>query len=699
MANLKLSHIYKVYENGHKAVNDFNIDIDDKEFIVFVGPSGCGKSTTLRMIAGLEEITAGDLFIGDTLVNDMEPKDRDIAMVFQNYALYPHMTVYDNMAFGLKNQHMPNDQIRERVLEAAKILDIEDYLERKPKAMSGGQRQRVALGRAIVRNPKVFLLDEPLSNLDAKLRAQMRTEITKLHKKLQTTFIYVTHDQVEAMTMGTRIVVMKLGYVQQIDTPLNLYNKPGNKFVAGFIGTPQMNFFDVTLLRNGDKVKVSFVKTNEKVRNTDDVADEEIKPVETTVEPNSEELESFELDYEVLSKVHDDYLHGDKVVTFGIRPDHLKIVDHETDLHAKVNVIEQLGNESIVYAQLNGSEASITGAGQIIIKIPAGTTYEAGTLVNVEVDSSKVHFFDKETEVTLINDVPDYAKFDAEVKDGKMNFLGSKVALPAFFAEKFGDLAKVSIQVPPSACIDEGKDFKLKVHKVEEFEGKKLVSLVLGDRYLFLLTNKDVKEGEDFSFSLENQKLTVLNGEEVILNPIGSTESLIGTFVKRTEPEHLFKINKTWMNEEEIAEEAKLTGAEVETLKSSAVKEKDGKRVHFYYNIKDDLNQEDGKGVSFRTPMPKVVKITTIEGPSCYTKEYKYVLDRNDLVLSKEANGLHGKVEKIIDYGNVVYALLKVGVQDLLVKVDRKFAEKEIYVSFEADKAEVFQIEIDMRIC
>jgi multiple sugar transport system ATP-binding protein len=535
------------------------------------------------MIAGLEEITAGDLFIGDTLVNDMEPKDRDIAMVFQNYALYPHMTVYDNMAFGLKNQHMPNDQIRERVLEAARILDIEDYLERKPKAMSGGQRQRVALGRAIVRNPKVFLLDEPLSNLDAKLRAQMRTEITKLHKKLQTTFIYVTHDQVEAMTMGTRIVVMKLGYVQQIDTPLNLYNKPGNKFVAGFIGTPQMNFFDVTLLRNGDKVKVSFIKNNEKVRNTDDVASEDIKPVEAVVNTDSENLESFELDYEVISKVHDDYLHGDKVVTFGIRPDHLKVVDHKTDLQAKVNVIEQLGNESIIYAQLNGQEASITGAGQIIIKIPAGVTYEPGSIINVEVESDKVHFFDKETEVTLINDVPDYAKFDAEIKGDKMDFLGSKVALPPYFDEKIGDLKKVSSEVPPSACIDDGKDYKLKVHKVEQFGDKKLVSVILGDRYLFLLTNKEVKEGDDFAFSLENQKLTVLNGEEVVLAPVSDKESLVGTFVKRTEKEHLYKINKTWMNEDEILDLAKndlkannievSLDEKVNELKSSAIKE------------------------------------------------------------------------------------------------------------------------------
>ena len=219
MAGLKLNHIYKVYENGTKAVSDFNMEIKDKEFIVFVGPSGCGKSTTLRMIAGLEEITAGDLFIDDKLVNDLEPKDRKVTMVFQNYALYPHMTVYENMAFGLKIAKLPKAEIDQRVHEAAKILDIEEYLQKKPKEMSGGQRQRVALGRAIVRHPKVFLLDEPLSNLDAKLRATMRTEISKLHNKLQTTFIYVTHDQTEAMTMGTRIVVMKKGVVQQIDTP------------------------------------------------------------------------------------------------------------------------------------------------------------------------------------------------------------------------------------------------------------------------------------------------------------------------------------------------------------------------------------------------------------------------------------------------------------------------------------------------
>ncbi len=258
MSSLSLKHIYKVYPGNVTAVKDFNLDIEDKEFIVFVGPSGCGKSTTLRMIAGLEEISQGELYIDGNIVNNIAPKDRDIAMVFQNYALYPHMTVYDNMAFGLKLRKIPKNEIDEKVKEAARILDIEHLLDRKPKALSGGQRQRVALGRAIVREPKVFLMDEPLSNLDAKLRVQMRTEISKLHKKLQTTFIYVTHDQTEAMTMGSRIVVMKDGLIQQVDTPQQIYAYPANMFVAGFIGSPQMNFIDSKLEEKNEKTYIVF---------------------------------------------------------------------------------------------------------------------------------------------------------------------------------------------------------------------------------------------------------------------------------------------------------------------------------------------------------------------------------------------------------------------------------------------------------
>ena len=257
MASLSLTHMNKTYPNGFEAVKDFNLEIKDKEFIIFVGPSGCGKSTTLRMIAGLEDISSGELKIDEQLVNNVEPKDRDIAMVFQNYALYPHMTVYDNMAFGLKMRKVPKDQIREMVLEAARILDLEDLLKRKPKALSGGQRQRVAMGRAIVRNPKVFLMDEPLSNLDAKLRVQMRIEISKLHQKLGSTIIYVTHDQTEAMTLGTRIVVMKDGVIQQVDSPKELYAHPCNKFVAGFIGSPQMNFLDGVISKDHSDIYIT----------------------------------------------------------------------------------------------------------------------------------------------------------------------------------------------------------------------------------------------------------------------------------------------------------------------------------------------------------------------------------------------------------------------------------------------------------
>ena len=256
MASISLKNICKKYPNGFEAVKNFNMEIEDKEFIIFVGPSGCGKSTTLRMVAGLEDISSGELLIDGRLVNDVEPKDRDIAMVFQNYALYPHMTVYDNMAFALKLRKTPKEEIDKMVRDAAKILDLEKLLDRKPKALSGGQRQRVAMGRAIVRNPKVFLMDEPLSNLDAKLRVQMRTEISKLHQRLGTTIIYVTHDQTEAMTLGTRIVVMKDGVVQQIDSPQNLYNAPANLFVAGFIGSPQMNFVDAVCQVNGKKVNL-----------------------------------------------------------------------------------------------------------------------------------------------------------------------------------------------------------------------------------------------------------------------------------------------------------------------------------------------------------------------------------------------------------------------------------------------------------
>ena len=369
MASLSLKNVCKVYPNGFVAVKDFNLDIADQEFIIFVGPSGCGKSTTLRMIAGLEEISSGELWIGDKLVNDVEPKDRDIAMVFQNYALYPHMTVYDNMAFGLKLRKVPKADIDKAVHEAAKILDIEHLLDRKPKALSGGQRQRVAMGRAIVRSPKVFLMDEPLSNLDAKLRVQMRVEISKLHQRLQTTIIYVTHDQTEAMTLGTRIVVMKDGVIQQVDTPQNLYEKPQNLFVAGFMGSPQMNFLDAVVEVNGDAVNLK-------------VADISI-PL-----PPAKAKKLIEGGY------------AGKTVTFGIRPE--DVYDSEMFIEtakcvfeSTIKVYELLGAEVYLYCDL--AEFPITA------RVDSRTTARPGDKVKFAFDVEKIHVFDKETEQIITN--------------------------------------------------------------------------------------------------------------------------------------------------------------------------------------------------------------------------------------------------------------------------------------------------------
>ncbi|MDO5143252.1 MAG: sn-glycerol-3-phosphate ABC transporter ATP-binding protein UgpC [bacterium] len=371
MASVSLQHIYKVYQGGVTAVSDFNLEIKDKEFIVLVGPSGCGKSTTLRMVAGLEEISDGELYIGDRLVNDVAPKDRDIAMVFQNYALYPHMTVFDNMAFGLKLRKTPKDEIKRRVEEAAKILDIAHLLNRKPKALSGGQRQRVALGRAIVREPKVFLFDEPLSNLDAKLRVAMRTEITKLHQRLQTTFIYVTHDQTEAMTMASRIVVMKDGVVQQVDTPQNLYDYPTNEFVAGFIGSPQMNFFDVRLKKEGQDIVAVWGENK-------------------IVVPQSK----------VARLVSEDYI--GKEVVMGIRPENINddpealAAFSTATVSVDVEVTEQMGSETYLYMTTTGKD------GNIVARVNPRTTSRAGDKVKVAFDVNHLHFFDKETEKTIM---------------------------------------------------------------------------------------------------------------------------------------------------------------------------------------------------------------------------------------------------------------------------------------------------------
>ena len=385
MSGLLLKGINKVYPSGVQAVFDFCLDIRDKEFIVLVGPSGCGKSTTLRMIAGLEEISSGELYIDGKLVNDVVPKDRDIAMVFQNYALYPHMSVYDNMAFGLKLRKVPKEIIDQKVKAAAEILGITDYLSRKPKALSGGQRQRVALGRTIVREPKVFLLDEPLSNLDAKLRASMRTEISKLHARLATTFIYVTHDQVEAMTMGTRIVVMKDGFMQQVDTPQNLYDYPVNLFVAGFIGTPQMNFFkNSTLISENGKIYINFIGNN-KILLPKSVA-ARIKNV-------------------------NEYLGTGKSITLGVRPEDIHqdqmfiSSSPETVVQARIEVIEKLGAETQIYCELDheGKESSvIDNSTQMIAKISSRAVVSLNDVIELAFDAHHIHMFDGETEASLL---------------------------------------------------------------------------------------------------------------------------------------------------------------------------------------------------------------------------------------------------------------------------------------------------------
>lgn len=368
MSNVSLKNISKIYEGGTIAVNNINIEIQDKEFVVLVGPSGCGKTTTLRMIAGLEDITKGDLLIDGVIVNDVLPKNRDIAMVFQNYALYPHMTVFENMAFGLKLRKIPKQEIQTRVNEAAAILGLNEYLNRKPKALSGGQRQRVALGRAIVRKPKVFLFDEPLSNLDAKLRVQMRTEISRLHHQLGTTMIYVTHDQTEAMTMGDRIVVMKDGIIQQVDTPINLYKNPVNKFVAGFIGSPAMNFLEGSIVKSNG---LQFLSSGGNLK--------------------------VDFSGAILTML-EKYIN--KKIWLGIRPediydevDSVKF-NNVTQLDVKIDLVEPMGNESYLYFNIDDV--------QCLARVTSRESIKDGLIRKLKINNEKIHLFDFQSELKMV---------------------------------------------------------------------------------------------------------------------------------------------------------------------------------------------------------------------------------------------------------------------------------------------------------
>lgn len=622
MADLKLQHIYKVYPNGAKAVNDFNLDIENKEFIVFVGPSGCGKSTTLRMIAGLEEITAGDLYIDGKLVNALSPKDRDIAFVFQNYALYPHMTVYDNMSFSLKNQHLPKDEINTRVLEAAKILDIEEYLSRKPKEMSGGQRQRVALGRAIVRNPKVFLLDEPLSNLDAKLRAQMRTEITKLHKKIGTTFIYVTHDQVEAMTMGSRIVVMKDGFIQQIDTPINLYNKPANKFVAGFIGTPQMNFFDVTL-----------------------------KKQEKEVEVKIDEIFDFFIPFDIVSKVDKKYLDGEKKIILGCRSEHIKIA--EKGIPCKINLVEELGNESIIYAQFNlNDDVSVVDTKQIILKAPALVNYKIGDIIKIQFDLSFIHLFDAETEESILNDIPSVNRLDTAIKENKAILFGKEITLPPVFEKKLCD-DNYEVLIPPSSFID-GEDFSLRVKKCEKIGESYLLTLDNGDYNLFAISSKEHKVRTKYSFSIKFDELTFVSNGKVILEAVSKTLSLKGWF----------------------------TSKKIKNLENK-------KEINYYYQITTDIR--------LLAPIEKVKKLALTEGKACFKEEFKYTFPNTAIDLTKNDYTLN--VLDILDYTSKKYVRVDFFGQVLLISVPNDFNANKLSFGIDTNQIDIYKVSNDMRIC
>ena len=509
MASLSLKHIYKVYNKNVLAVNDFSMEIKNNEFIVFVGPSGCGKSTTLRMIAGLEEITAGELRIDNEVVNDYEPKDRNIAMVFQNYALYPHMSVYENMAFSLRTLKMPNEIIFEKVTEAAKILGITEYLDRKPKQLSGGQRQRVALGRAMVRNPKVFLLDEPLSNLDAKLRTQMRMEISRLHKTLQTTFIYVTHDQVEAMTMGTRIVVMKDGYIMQIDTPVNLYQYPDNMFVASFIGTPQMNFFDCLMNKENNIVTISL-----------------------------SELQKIKLDYNLINKVPIKYMENNIKVVFGIRPDDIRIKSdiYKTDnmwypLKAIVSQIEILGNEIIVYGTLNLINPDDQNS-TIIFKATPEKTYQRNDIIDIEISLQKFHLFDKETEKSIRKKIPDENIIKCNIEDNNLMISNQKVSLPKLLHRN--NILNKEVIIPLSAITLGHGLLTAIVEKIEEFEEFLLYTLKINNQILFTkelktsITNV-YKEKDTLNFDIDLSQITI---KELNIYPIELVNKLNGKFIK-----------------------------------------------------------------------------------------------------------------------------------------------------------------------
>ena len=631
MANLSLKHIYKVYPNGTKAVNDFNMEIEDKEFIVFVGPSGCGKSTMLRMIAGLEDISAGELSIGETVVNDVEPKDRDIAMVFQNYALYPHMTVYENIAFGLRVRKMSNEEIHERVVHAAENLGIKDYLDRKPKEMSGGQRQRVSLGRAIVRNPKVMLLDEPLSNLDAKLRTQMRAEILKLHKQLNTTFIYVTHDQVEAMTMGTRIVVMKSGFVQQIDTPKNLYRYPENKFVAGFIGTPQMNFFEGTLKRDGNKVAIAF-------KNTD---------------------ASIYVPYEFLRKVRPKYLNGEASVCIGIRAEDVAIAPNVVSaspykIRMAVSHVEDLGDESLIYGDINlNGDGYSESPTRIIVKTTLSHEYRSGEVCEVAFNVKKLHFFDAETEETIVPRIPEVNEASCEVRDGVLTWMRNSVKLPP----AFGDLdGKGTVLIPTNAITFDG-NLDANVVGCEQVLGKHLISLEMNGERMFAVSDTEMPlQAVKVGLDLKRITLTIDGRTH---EPLHEVVQFKGKVIKKKETE----------------------------VREVGGKSKRQKVINFYLDV---------SGAQFVAPEHIARKVfSTLSPRAVFATDFLYEFTPYDIKI--DGKGIEGEVTGMYDYGAEKFAQIRIGEDSVNVHIDAPVSGK-VFLSPNFDRAGVIEAARGIRI-
>ena len=643
MAQLSLKHVYKIYDNGTKAVNDFNLDIGDNEFVVFVGPSGCGKSTTLRMIAGLEDITAGDFYIDGILANQLEPKDRDIAMVFQNYALYPHMTVYENMAFGLRIRHVPKTEIDARVKEAAKILDISDQLDKKPKAMSGGQRQRVALGRAIVRKPKVFLLDEPLSNLDAKLRSSMRNEITRLHKVLGTTFIYVTHDQIEAMTMGTKIVVMKRGVIQQVDSPMNLYDYPENVFVAGFIGTPQMNFIPGKLSFDKDnQVKLSI--TNGEV-----------------VAP-----------YDELRKLNKKDLLEEKDIILGIRPEHISLCKKgDPNAYAyTINSIELLGNESNIFVE------SVDGNLSLVVKTLRNDELKAGDIIYLSFDIPKIHIFDKEKEHTLMNRLPNKSFVSAKVKKNALSIFGKDLPLSDELYSLLKDHKDVYVDIPTSA-IKDGKGIELEIIKKEKVNKVWLFCSKYEGEYVYFVSDKYI-DGDKVEVSIDLSKLDIYDKElNIVINAVKDENTVSGKLVP-------------YVKKLPVLKGELVHGDTLQRIKDSGYIDEKGKKIKIQYKNKKVFKYS----IFDKEIEPSddaIIKVYSLLGKKFALHTIKFILSSEDIKIV-ESGDIKAKIEKISNYLDKKYYEVLIKDERLIVLAnDSNYSVgDEIYIEINPEKIGVY---------